>query len=179
MKSLFLALLLSLSSVAFGQPADRFNYGLPAGTVITFAGSACPSGFYKADGTQVSRTSNARLFTAIGVAHGSGNGTSTFHLPDYRGLFLRMIDETKGNDPDKASRTAMNAGGAVGNLVGSVQTDMFASHTHTYNVGENSINTAGGNPEGTSAPPTAYATSAAGGNETRPKNAYVVYCIKF
>ena len=176
--SLLFALLFSLS--AFSQPTTRYGLELPAGTILPFAGAACPSGFLKADGTQISRSTYAKLFAAISTAHGTGNGSSTFHLPDYRGLFLRMVDETKGNDPDKTTRTAMNSGGAVGNNVGSVQTDDNKAHTHTgptYNVLSNSSNNIAAGQAGSVVG--TYSVGSSGGTEARPKNAYVLYCIKY
>src|SRR5690606_10610092 len=97
----------------------------------TFAGSTCPTGYILADGSAISRTTYADLFDIIGTSHGEGDGSTTFNLPDYRGRFLRGLDGTAGNDPDKASRTAMNSGGNTGNAVGSVQADEFKNHTHS------------------------------------------------
>ena len=48
--------------------------GNPAGTMIQFAGTSAPSGYLWCDGTAVSRTVYARLFTAIGTTWGSGDG---------------------------------------------------------------------------------------------------------
>lgn len=105
----------------------------PPGVVLSFAGAAVPSGFLSCNGAEVSRSTYANLFAAIGTAHGAGDGANTFHLPDYRGRFLRGVDGTASRDPDKTIRTAMAAGGASGNVVGSVQTDDYASHNHTQN----------------------------------------------
>jgi len=43
--------------------------------------STPPAGFLKADGSAVSRTTYANLFTAIGTTYGSGDGSTTFNLP--------------------------------------------------------------------------------------------------
>jgi microcystin-dependent protein len=97
------------------------------------------------DGSAVSRTgaTYSALFTVIGTLHGSGDGTTTYNLPDYRGRFLRGTDEAAGRDPDATSRVAANNGGATGDSVGSVQdtatklpntaftTDTQGAHTHT------------------------------------------------
>lgn len=160
-----------------------------AGEVRCFASTTAPFGFLACDGSPVSRLTYPDLFLSIGTTYGDGtqnaDGTASgfsgthFNLPDYRGLFLRMVDGSKGNDPDKASRTAMFAGGVTGNNVGSVQTDMFAAHAHTTGRGEGSINSNGPWPEGTNNPVSNDPTSTVGGNETRPKNANVLYCIKY
>jgi microcystin-dependent protein len=155
--------------------------GVPAGTIIAYGGPVVPSGWLLCDGSAVSRTMYANLFTAVGTVSGSGDGASTFNLPDLRGRFLRGVDGMAGNDPDSASRTAAAPGGNVGNLVGSVEADSFASHTHLMNR-----SAAPWGPGGTSVSNIAYdstsgsiATAATGGNETRPKNAYVNYIIKY
>ena len=101
---------------------------LPPGTVLTHAGASAPQGFLLCDGTAVSRTTYSALFKAIGVAHGYGDTSTTFNIPDCRGRFLRGIDGTAGRDADKAARTAANTGGNTGNAVGSVQGNATAKN---------------------------------------------------
>jgi microcystin-dependent protein len=171
----------------------------PAGVVQAYAGPTVPSGYIICDGSAVSRTTYAKLFAAIGTSWGAGDGTTTFNLPDMRGMFLRGVDGSAGSDPDKTTRTATNSGGNAGNAVGSKQTDAFQGHGHQFtNSAGTSVNsqtwyesdsgnlgmTIGGttvsgtfqitNPKiltGYSAPSVA--------NETRSKNVYVNYIIKF
>jgi len=59
------------------------------GEVKIFAGVNAPEGFFICDGRAVSRTAYARLFSVLGTTHGTGDGSTTFNLPDYRGQFLR------------------------------------------------------------------------------------------
>jgi microcystin-dependent protein len=96
---------------------------LPAGVLVPFAGQGSSTrlvaSYLLCDGKALDATPHAALFAAIGTAHG-GNA-STFNLPDYRGRFLRGVDNGKGKDPGAAARTAMAAGGATGDAVGSVQ----------------------------------------------------------
>jgi microcystin-dependent protein len=82
----------------------------PSGTVIMFAGRAAPTGYLACDGSTVSRTTYATLFAAIGTAHGIGDGSTTFHLPDLRGKFVRGYDGAAGNDPDNSSRVVPQSG---------------------------------------------------------------------
>jgi len=103
----------------------------PVGVVFPYAGTTVPSGWLHSDDSQITRTTYEDLFTAIGTAHGTGNGTTTFHIPDYRGRFLRGFADSQTTDPDRATRTAMNAGGATGDNVGSIQGHAFQTHTHT------------------------------------------------
>jgi len=96
------------------------NY-LPAGAIQDFAMSAIPTGWLLADGSAVSRTTYANLFAAIGTTYGSGNGATTFNLPDFRGVFRRGADMGRGIDPGRA--------------VGSYQEQNNAPHTHNATVG--------------------------------------------
>lgn len=181
---IFFKLLFTVLALAGGS---HFGSGggsggsMPAGAVVSYAGTSAPDGWLMCDGSAVSRATYATLFAAIGTAHGSGDGSTTFNLPDYRGRFLRGVDGAAGNDPDKASRTAMATGGNTGNNVGSVQADELKSHTHETNVLQD---TTGGTQYSAvfnsgDANGAEFITDATGGNETRPKNAYVHFIIKY
>lgn len=111
---------------------------IPSGTISPFGGGTVPSGWLLCDGTAVSRTTYASLYAAILVANGYGDNATTFNLPDLRGRFLRGVDGTAGNDPDKTGRTAMATGGNTGNLVGSVQGHAVQGHGHDFYIGDTS-----------------------------------------
>lgn len=53
----------------------------PIGSVIAFAGSNAPVGYLMCDGSAVSREIYADLFAVIGTTYGSGDGSTTFNLP--------------------------------------------------------------------------------------------------
>ena len=57
----------------------------PTGSVVDFAGSNPPTGYLVCDGSAIVRSDYPALFSIIGVIYGSGNGTTTFNLPDCRG----------------------------------------------------------------------------------------------
>ena len=105
------------------------------GSIILSASATAPPGFLPCDGTAYSRTQYAALFSAIGITHGQGNGSTTFNVPDYRARFIRGTDNmggpagAAGRDPDVGTRAAMAAGGNTGNAVGSTQLDAFQGHT--------------------------------------------------
>lgn len=63
--------------------------------------NTAPSGWLICDGSAVSRSTYADLFLAIGTAYGSGDGTTTFNIPDYRGRFMRGFDAGAGRDPGR------------------------------------------------------------------------------
>lgn len=60
----------------------------PAGTMLPFAGKTVPSGWLLCNGAAVSRTTYARLFSAIGTSWGTGDGSTTFNLPNCDSRFL-------------------------------------------------------------------------------------------
>jgi len=57
----------------------------PSGMLALFAFAVPPAGWLACDGSAVSRSTYADLFTAIGTVFGDGDVTSTFNLPDFRG----------------------------------------------------------------------------------------------
>ena len=62
---------------------------VPTGAYLPFAGTAIPTGFLECNGAEVSRTTFSALFAAISTNWGSGDGSTTFNLPDLRGVFPR------------------------------------------------------------------------------------------
>lgn len=66
------------------QVSSSATVTTPAGIISQYAGATAPSGYLLCDGSAVSRTTYASLFTAIGTTYGTGNGTTTFNLPDLR-----------------------------------------------------------------------------------------------
>ena len=60
----------------------------PAGVMAHFGGQSAPAGWLLCQGQTVSRAAYARLFAAVGVQYGAGDGTTTFRLPDGRGRTL-------------------------------------------------------------------------------------------
>jgi len=143
------------------QSGGTFSAQIPAGMVQAYAGSAAPTGWLKCNGAAVSRTTYATLFAAIGTTYGSGNGSSTFNVPDLRGEFVRGWDDSRGVDS--------------GRSLGSFQADEFKSHTHTFAGSQASGGEGRSDRDGTRATKT---TNATGGSETRPRNIAMLYCIK-
>lgn len=150
------------------------------GLIVALGAVNPPDGYLRCDGTPVLRTEYADLYSVIGNSFGSGDGINTFHTPDLRGRFLRGRDNAQGRDPDSGARTAMNTGGSVGDNIGSLQVDQFASHLHSA-VGAPTGNEYEGGSErqAMSAFNGNTNVSSTGGSETRPKNAYVDYFIKY
>ena len=95
------------------------------GEIKTWPLAAAPTGFLICNGAAISRTTYARLFAVISTNFGVGDGSTTFNLPDYRGLFLRgagahgTLNMADGNDVD---------GGSVGNE----NVDQMFAHWHEF-----------------------------------------------
>lgn len=68
--------------------SEAAQFSTPTGAYMYFATQNVGDGWLYCDGREVSRTTYATLFNAIGTAHGAGNGTTTFNLPDGRGRSL-------------------------------------------------------------------------------------------
>ncbi|RQV94576.1 tail fiber protein [bacterium] len=124
---------------------DNRNIALPIGMVFLYAGPITDKnkedlarlGWYLCDGSQVSR--ELPLFRVIGDIYGRGDGVKTFNLPDYRGRFLRGVDNptgtaSAGRDPDSAQRTESGIGGFSGNRVGSIQPDATSLPTSRFST---------------------------------------------
>lgn len=173
-----------------------YNAFIPAGLVSPFAGDSIPAGWLLCDGSPISRTEYARLYEAIGVCWGVGDGSTTFNLPDLRGLFLRGVSGDSGNDEDADSRIVLHDnGGNTGNNVGSYQGDAIRNITGSfktadmntsgvdgafYNTDRYSLNMRGGNPDSFGVITNIDASRVVPiGNDNRPKNAYVNYIIKY
>ena len=139
------------------QPGDMTDVGISAVNYLI------------ASGQDISRTEYSELFNRIGTKYGTGDGSTTFGLPDFLGLFSRGSDS---DDYITISGTDVPASGYLG--------DKVVRHRHTrggvyYNAG-NSGNTAGGALiQGTGS--TESGESSLGGAETRPKNITALYYL--
>ncbi len=131
--------LLVCNGATWDTLATADNSGGPVGTVISYAGGSVPTGWIACDGASVSRTTYSDLFAAIGTAYGTGDGSTTFNVPDLRGQFLRGVDDMG---------TAAGAGGVdSGRTLGSTQADELAGHTHAHSL---SISSSGSHHHGLS-----------------------------
>lgn len=114
----------TINGVSFDGSAD-IN-ATPAGAIQFFAMETAPVGWLKANGAEISRTLYANLFAAIGTTFGSGDGKTTFNLPDLRGEFLRGWDDGRRLDKKR--------------LMGSTQNQQILDHSHNMEAWTSSIN---------------------------------------
>ena len=166
-----------------GQTGDVSIQGVPPGAVMHFAMTSPPTGWLAADGTAVSRSTYASLFSAIGTTFGVGNGTTTFALPDLRGEFVRGWDDGRGVDSGRALGGAQSW--AIQNITGRANSDLvrfnlaatdgaFAAESMVSRSRPSSTTTSdtyGINFDASRVVQTA--------NETRPRNVALLACIKF
>ena len=103
----------------------------PAGAIIMYGAATAPTGYLKCDGSNVSRSTYADLFTAIGTTYGSGDGSLTFGIPNlesrfpigYDGGSSYALAGTGGAITDTPTLSGTNAGTAITEA-------QLPSHTH-------------------------------------------------
>ena len=156
----------------------------PSGMVAAFARNTAPNANWLiCDGRAVSRTTYANLFAAIGTTWGKGNGSTTFNLPDLRGVFLRGLDSGRGLDADRAFASYQED--AIRNITGKFSGGELTCYHNSecsgtgafYVTGEawyrgsddSSDSSAVFGFDASRVVPTA--------SENRPKNVAVIYCI--
>jgi microcystin-dependent protein len=110
---------IQFATIALGQP--------PVGTILPYGGAVAPAGYFLCDGSAINRITYSSLFALIGTTYGPGDNTTTFNIPDYRGVFLRGLD---------ISRT-----------MGSLQNQDIHLHTHTLAEESSHTHTISGNTE--------------------------------
>lgn len=71
---------------------DTINTNTPVGVITAYAGDTAPSGWLLCDGSAVSRTTYANLFSVLGTKCGAGDGSTTFNLPNIKGRSLVGVD---------------------------------------------------------------------------------------
>ena len=147
---------------------------IPVGCVFTILSpdqvnglQLVPNNAVFAIGQDVSRTTYSKLFSYIGTLYGSGDGSTTFTLPDLRGVFI-----------SHPHPNLVVCSGTAGTNGSGFYPDQFASHSHTWSTlqttGQGSGFTPGyNNPVGTPA----TGASSIGGTENRPNNVTTLLCL--
>ncbi len=135
------------------------------------------------DGRVVSRTGTyAGIFARYGTTYGIGDGSTTFQFPQSLGMFMRIMDEAQGVDPDAGSRTD-RGDGTTGDNIGTKQTDELASHGHDMTMSTTSGGAGVNTDVVTDGFSDGYQTGtpfiqATGGAETRPTNFNIRLIVK-
>ena len=167
-----------------GSSWENVGSGL-TGSIVAYTANTVPSGYLECNGAAVSRTDFSALFAIISDDFGPGNGSSTFNLPDLRGEFIRGWDHGAGNDPDVLTRTD-RGDGVTDDRIGTKQASALESHTHAFPSIQFQVETGsglsdnGGDQRGNINMNTLTLGSTGDGTgETRPRNIYMMYLIKF
>jgi microcystin-dependent protein len=145
----------------------------PTGGVMMFTVSGVPTGWLECDGRDLSINDYGVLHSVIGQNYKTNSGLDTntrFQIPDMRGLFVRGWSHGISTD--------------AGRSLGTRQEDDFKSHKHEL-LRASYPGTLGSVPieplmvesliDGGY---TSNQMQVAGGDETRPKNIALIYCIK-
>lgn len=103
-----------------------FGSGVPTGTVVPFAGSNAPEDYLICDGSAISRQIYSKLFEVIGTIYGSGDGSSTFNLPNIKGNVIVGCDSSNS----KFNSLGMIGGEETHKLI----TSEIPSHNHRQTV---------------------------------------------
>jgi microcystin-dependent protein len=152
---------------SWGAPAS----GMPAGAVAFTAADSAPTGWLLAYGQEISRSTYAALFAAIGTTYGAGNGSTTFRVPDLRGRVVAGQDDMGGVS---ANRLTGLSGGVDGDTLGAtggaeahqLTTPQLPAHSHAGPNGlANNAPSGGGTRPVASNTSGASTTGSAGGNE--------------
>lgn len=120
----------------------------PPGTLEDFAGGTVQAGRLACDGSNVSRTTFAALFNKIGTTHGSGDGSTTFTLPDRR---RRVAVGSGGTGTSQLGNAVGNTGGAESRTIGTTNLpasglsvpslSVSASGSGSINIYDNAVET--------------------------------------
>lgn len=123
------------AAIGAGVPADP----IPVSAVMDFAGETLPANWLFCNGQNVSRTQWPDLFAVVGIAFSSGDGSTTFGVPDLRGRVVAGLDAMGGSASAARLSTIVSPSTTVGST-GGVQTvalslSQIPSHAHTFGSG--------------------------------------------
>jgi microcystin-dependent protein len=107
----------------------RISGAWEPGDLKLSAATNLPAGWLKCEGQEISRTTYAALFAAIGTGSGEGNKTTTFNVPDFRGRIPMGAGTGTGGEEAEAfpNRTL---GQKVGALLHKLTVGQLAKHGH-------------------------------------------------
>jgi microcystin-dependent protein len=110
---------------------------LPFGMVVDYAGTSAPSLWLLCYGQAINRTTYADLFSAIGTTYGTGDGSTTFNLPDCRGRVVAGEDDMGGVSANRLTGLTNGVNGDTLGASGGLESFTLAttnlpSHSHTF-----------------------------------------------
>jgi microcystin-dependent protein len=140
----------TISRVAYNASASAYrllDVRGDTGEIKAFAGATVPKGYLLCFGQAISRTAYAGLFAVLGTTYGAGDGSTTFNLPDLRGLVVAGKDDMGGSSAGRlSSQLASTTLGASG---GAQQENATVSGSASVSVGVTVSGTLSGNASAT------------------------------
>jgi microcystin-dependent protein len=120
-----------------GWTAMIHGFGRMVGEYVPLAAGTLPPLCVWPNGQNLSRTSYAALFGALGTTYGAGDGSTTFGTPDIRGRGLFALDNLGGT---AANRITSGVSGIAGGTLGAVGGDeRIGTHGHTSSAHNHGI----------------------------------------
>jgi microcystin-dependent protein len=117
-----------LTSDGSGWVSSAPNY-VPTGGMVMWGTASAPSGYLLCNGSAVSRSTYSALFAVVGTAFGSGDGSTTFNLPDFRDRFPVGAGTTYSANSTGGSKDAI-----VVSHTHTGTTDPSGTHSHNATV---------------------------------------------
>jgi microcystin-dependent protein len=105
--------------------AGGVGLSFPIGMMVDYGGVAAPTGWLLCAGQAISRTTYAALFATIGIAYGSGNGVTTFNVPDLRGATGFGKDDMGGTAAGKITTAGSGIDGLTLGANGGAQSGIL------------------------------------------------------
>jgi len=132
-------------TIAGGAASWAAPSAIPTGTLAPYGGTTAPTGYIFADGSVVSRSTYSALFAVFSTNYGAGDGSTTFGLPDLRGIVPVGKDNMGGTSANNITSTQADVlGGNFGSESHTLTTSEIPAHTHTYDKTSLTYNAAGG-----------------------------------
>jgi len=107
---------------SLGLGSDINANVIPAGFIGMWGAATAPSGWYLCQGGAISRTTYSALFAAIGTTYGTGDGSTTFNVPDFRdrapyGASTYTLGSKTTNEINGSAQAATSSGGSTSHSV--------------------------------------------------------------
>jgi len=117
--------------------------GIPTATIVPWSDSSVPTGFLECNGSAVSRGTYADLFAIIGTTYGSGDGSTTFNVPDLQDNVAVGKSGTKNLASTGGANTVSTTGnvGTNTNVTGNVATTTNVSSNASGSTANASLST--------------------------------------